>query len=184
GLGGGAACVASVDAPVIARATNHAPSPGTLLGQGLLVLLMFSTGARPSSAHTSVSDTDTTASSPARGHDTLTPLDRPDIAGSGKVSRSGNLWLKTTNIGVVGNPYPALSSDPSAQWPGPSGVEYLFFAGLWVAARNPTASDPTLAHRVSQNTEWRPPSLAPEDHIYEAHAGEPNGFQLVDDDAD
>src|SRR5687768_16074123 len=39
----------------------------------------------------------------------------PEINGPGRVSTVGNVWLKTTNIGVMGNPFPANSSDPSAQ---------------------------------------------------------------------
>ena len=108
----------------------------------------------------------------------------PEINGPGRVSTAGNVWLKTTNIGILGNPFTAQSSDPSAQWPGPSGVEYLFFIGLWVAAKNPEAVDPSLLRRVSHNTEWRPPSLAPEDKIYLTYDGQVNGAREVDDDGD
>ena len=69
--------------------------------------------------------------------------------------------MKTTNIGVLGNPYTNLSSDPSAQWPGPSGVEYLYYIGLWVGAVIPGEVDPALRYRVSNSTTWRPPSLDP-----------------------
>src|SRR5262249_57954811 len=100
------------------------------------------------------------------------PEDVPDINGPGHVSTVGNVWMKTTNIGVMGNPFTANSSDPSAQWPGPSGVEHLFFFGLWVAAKNPSALDPANLRRVSQNTEWRPPTLAPEDRIYQSYDGQ------------
>jgi hypothetical protein len=84
----------------------------------------------------------------------------------------------------LGNPFTNLSSDPSAQWPGSSGVEYLYYIGLWVGAVIPGESDPSLRYRVSQDTEWRPPSLDPRDKIYEAYAGQPNGEQWVDDDHD
>lgn len=114
----------------------------------------------------------------------LRPLDRPDIVGDGKITRAGNLWVKTTNIGYIGNPFTALSSDPAAQWPGPSGVEYLFYAGLWVGAKDPATTDPSRARRVSQNTEWRPASLDPVDHIYEGYAGMPGSLSYVDDDHD
>jgi hypothetical protein len=114
----------------------------------------------------------------------LRPQDRPDIVGSGHISRCGNVWVKTTNIGVIGNPFPELSGDPSAQWPGPSGIEYLHYVGLWVAARVPDQADPTLTHRVSQDLEWRPPTLDPADRIYEAYGGCPGGGQLADDDGD
>ena len=108
----------------------------------------------------------------------------PEINGPGNVSTAGNVWMKTTNIGILGNPFTAQSSDPSAQWPGPSGVEYLFFIGLWVAAKNPEAIDPALVRRVSHNTEWRPPTLAPEDRIYKTYDGQVNGAREVDDDGD
>lgn len=108
----------------------------------------------------------------------------PEINGPGRVSTAGNVWMKTTNIGILGNPFTAQSSDPSGQWPGPSGVEYLFFIGLWVAAKNPEAQDPALVRRVSHNTEWRPPSLAPEDRIYLSYDGAVNGAREVDDDND
>jgi hypothetical protein len=108
----------------------------------------------------------------------------PDILGSGHVSTAGNLWLKTTNIGLIGNPFTAQSGDPSAQWPGPSGVEYLYLVGLWVGAKDPTQVDPDLIYRVSHNTEWRPPSLSPQDRIYESFEGDARGVRLHDDDGD
>ena len=108
----------------------------------------------------------------------------PEINGPGRVLTAGNVWMKTTNIGILGNPFTAQSTDPSAQWPGPSGVNYLFFIGLWVAAKNPEAIDPALVRRVSHNTEWRPPSLAPEDRIYQTYDGQVNGQRESDDDSD
>jgi hypothetical protein len=116
------------------------------------------------------------------GH--YTPNAVPEINGPGRISTVGNVWLKTTNIGVMGNPFPANSSDPSAQWPGPSGSEFLFYWGLWVGAKNPEAQDPALVRRVSQNTEWRPPSLAPEDRIYQSYDGQVGGQRDFDDDHD
>src|SRR5690348_3491358 len=116
------------------------------------------------------------------GHNT--PQAVPEINGPGRVSTVGNVWLKTTNIGVMGNPFPANSSDPSAQWPGPSGREFLLYWGLWVGAKNPEATDPALVRRVSQNTEWRPPTLAPEDRIYQSYDGQVGGLRDFDDDND
>src|SRR5262245_37833779 len=114
----------------------------------------------------------------------LRPQDVPDIDGFGKVTRAGNVWIKTTNIGVMGNPYTAISSDPSAQWPGPSGVEYLFYVGLWVGAVDPTSIEASRRRRVSASSEWRPRSAAPVDHIYETYPGTPRGQPYVDDDGD
>ena len=116
------------------------------------------------------------------GH--YTPQAVPEINGPGRVSTVGNVWLKTTNIGVMGNPFPANSSDPSGQWPGPSGNEFLFYWGLWVGAKNPEALDPAAVRRVSHNTEWRPPTLAPEDRIYQSYDGQVGGQRDFNDDGD
>src|SRR5262245_51357768 len=114
----------------------------------------------------------------------LGPNAVPEIFGPGKVSTFCNMWMKVTNIGVVGNPFTNTASDPSGQWPGASGVEYLFFAGIWVGAVNPEETDPTLKRRVSQTTEWRPPTLDERDRIYTTYDGNPGGQRLVDDDND
>jgi hypothetical protein len=109
----------------------------------------------------------------------------PDVNGPGScVSTVGNVWIKTINIGVMGNPFTANSSDPSGQWPGPSGVQYMGFWNLWVAAKNPEAQDPSQLRRVDHGTEWRPPSLAPEDRIYSAFEGQAGGVRDFDDDGD
>ena len=126
------------------------------------------------------------AAAPARA--AVAPSDKidaaPDIVGPGTcVSSAGNVWIKTTNIGVMGNPF-TTSPDPSAQWPGPSGVQYLGFWSLWVGAKNPGAGDPNDLRRVSSLFEWRPPSLAPEDRIYSAYEGQGAGTRDFDDDGD
>jgi hypothetical protein len=110
----------------------------------------------------------------------------PDINGPGAcVSTAGNVWIKSTNFGFFGYPFTANSSDPSGQWPGPSGTQYLGFWSLWIAAKNTQATDFGNLRRVSGNPfEWRPPSLAPEDRIYTAFEGQPNGQRDVDDDLD
>jgi hypothetical protein len=114
----------------------------------------------------------------------LSPHAVPDIVGPGScVSSVGNVWIKTTNIGFMGNPF-VQSPDPSAQWPGPSGVQYLGFWTLWVGAKNPEALDPSEARRVSAGGDWRPPSLAPEDRIYSSYEGQARGTRDFDDDAD
>jgi hypothetical protein len=112
------------------------------------------------------------------------PAAVPDIVGPGHVTTTSRVWLKTTNIGVMGNPFTAESDDPAAQWPGPSGVEYLFYWGLWVGAVVPGATTPETRYRVSQSTEWRPPSLDPVDRIYETVASDPGTLEWVDDDRD
>src|SRR5262245_21773360 len=65
------------------------------------------------------------------------PTDIPDIYGPGAVLNVGNVHMKVTNMGVIGNPFFATSSDPSGQWPGASGVEYLNAIVLAVGAVNP-----------------------------------------------
>lgn len=114
----------------------------------------------------------------------LRPTAVPDIYGPGKVSTVGNVWMKSTNIGVLGNPFTAISSDPSGQWPGASGVEYLFGAYIYFAAKDATVSDPALLRRVSTATEWRPPTIDERDRIYQTFDGQVNGARLVDDDGD
>jgi len=51
------------------------------------------------------------------------------------VHDAGNLWVHASNWGMIGS-WPGASLPfsfaPSAQWPGGSGVEYLYGAGLWV----------------------------------------------------
>ncbi len=110
--------------------------------------------------------------------------DIPDVFGPGKVLTVGNVYCKVTNIGHVGNVFTNLSSDPGGQWPGASGVEYLFAILLYVGAKNPTALDPAQLRRVSYFAEWRPPSLDPVDRIYEAYDGVTNGARFTNDDGD
>jgi len=112
------------------------------------------------------------------------PLAIPDIFGPGAVLDVGNVVMKVTNFGLVGNPFTNVSSDPSCQWPGKSSIEYMNFAGLVVGAVNPFASDPNAIRRASYLTEWRPPTLDPEDRIYRSYDGIVNGVRFVNDDGD
>lgn len=114
----------------------------------------------------------------------IRPADVPDIFGPGAVLNVGNVTMKITNNGIIGNPFPNLSSDPAAQWPGVSGTEYIDYFGLAVGAVNPLATDPTAVRRVSYIQEWRPPTLDPVDHIYRAYDGIVNGTRFVNDDGD
>ena len=113
-----------------------------------------------------------------------TPADIPDIYGPGAVLTAGNVFLKVTNAGVIGNAFTNLSTDPSGQWPGASGVEYLNFIVLAVGAVNHEANDPNSVRRVSQFTEWRPPTADPVDRIYQSFEGSVGGSRLIDDDGD
>lgn len=118
------------------------------------------------------------------GGRTARPMDIPDIFGPGAVLDVGNIYMKVTNFGLIGNAFPGLSTDPSAQWPGSSGVEYLAFLLLSVGGVNTTATDPAAIRRVSLQNEWRPPTLDPEDRMYRSYDGILNGQRLSDDDKD
>jgi plastocyanin len=118
---------------------------------------------------------------PGRRND---PLAVPDIFGPGAVLSVGNVYMKVTNFGILGNPFTATSSDPSGQWPGSSSIEYLNAIALGVGAVNPEATDPNSVRRVSYSTEWRPATLDPEDKIYRGYDGIINGTRFVNDDGD
>jgi hypothetical protein len=121
-----------------------------------------------------------------RGRGRVGPMAAPDVFGHGAVLTVGKVVEKVTNFGVNGNPFFATSSDPSAQWPGQSGVEYLFFQSVAVGAVDPSISpgDPVARRRVSSGLEWRPPTLDPEDRIYPAYEGIVNGKRFGNDDGD
>jgi hypothetical protein len=115
---------------------------------------------------------------------TITPEALPDVIGPGAVLTVGNIFMKVTNWGHVGNLFQNLSSDPSSQWPGASGIEYLSSIRLAVGAVNTVATDPTAVRRVSYLLEWRPETLEPDDRIYRAYDGIVNGTRFVNDDGD
>jgi LSD1 subclass zinc finger protein len=115
---------------------------------------------------------------------TAQPAAIPDIYGPGAVLNVGEIFMKVTNIGLIGNPFTNLSSDPSMQWPGSSGIEYLSFSLISVGAVNPVATDPNAIRRVSYYSEWRPPTLDPVDRMYRSYDGIVNGQRLVNDDGD
>jgi hypothetical protein len=105
-----------------------------------------------------------------------------EVRGEGFVHNAGNIWVNVTNLGVIGNPWKTLSTDPSCQYPPGSGVEHLWGAGIWVGAK--IGDDPTP--RVStafEQLEFRPSTL-PVDTIYESYEGYPGGDRFEDDDGD
>ena len=82
----------------------------------------------------------------------------------------GSLRVNITNHGLIGShfsDFQSYSSAPSAQWPGGSGDEYLYGAGLWVGAR--VAGEPSVTTGQPQR------ELRPEEDIaatvYEAQRG-------------
>jgi len=105
-----------------------------------------------------------------------------EIRGEGFVHNVGNLWVNVTNLGVIGNPWKNVSTDPSAQFPPGSGVEYLFGAGIWVGAKMGDDPTPHVSTALYQ-TEFRP-SILPVDTIYESYEGYPGGTRFFNDDGD
>jgi hypothetical protein len=105
-----------------------------------------------------------------------------EIRGEGFVHNVGNLWVNITNLGVIGNPWKNLSTDPSAQYPPGSGIEYLFGAGLWIGAK--IGDDPTAyVSTAFPATEFRPSTL-PVGTIYESYEGFPGADRFFNDDGD
>lgn len=88
------------------------------------------------------------------------PTALPDIFGPGAVLKAGNLVMKVTNYGIIGNPF-TTSSDPSGQWPGQSGIEYL--NAVAIAIGGTEIVNGQLIRRVTYFPEWRPPSLDAEE---------------------
>jgi len=82
----------------------------------------------------------------------------------------GELHVNITNHGLIGSQYSSFlpySAAPSGQWPGGSGDEYLWGAGLWVGGR---IRGEVSVSTGQQEREFRPgPKL--EDTIYEAKSG-------------
>ena len=48
---------------------------------------------------------------------------------------TNNMWSAITNYGSVGDPNSPSTGRPSAQWPGGSGNNYLYDAGIWIAGK-------------------------------------------------
>ncbi len=105
-----------------------------------------------------------------------------EVRGEGFVHNVGNLWVNVTNLGVIGNPWKSLSTDPSGQFPPGSGVEYLYASGIWVGARIGDDPNPYVSTALYQ-TEFRPSTL-PIDTIYESYEGFPGGTRFFNDDGD
>ena len=67
--------------------------------------------------------------------------DAPDgihVLDGSYVVNAGRLHVNVTNHGLIGSHYSAFlpySNAPSAQWPGGTGDEYLFGAGLWIGGK-------------------------------------------------
>lgn len=98
-----------------------------------------------------------------------------------RVHDVGDLFLAVSNLGVIGDP---SGGGPSALWPGESGNEHLFQAGLWIGAM--VSGNPYVS--TSQPYfEWRP-GIDPVYSIYSMANGDPGGNRYphpeYDDDED
>lgn len=103
-----------------------------------------------------------------------------DLDDRGPVLTVGDFNMRVSNAGVLGNPFPERSFDPSFEFPKGTGRQMMNFAALWVGAldkdgRPRVSGDPLL--------EWRP-SQALDDTVYEAWHGRPGSRRGVDDDGD
>ncbi len=52
-----------------------------------------------------------------------------------KVHNVGNIWLRVSNYGFFGSGTDANSKYPSLEYPGGSGIDYLFRGALWFGAK-------------------------------------------------
>ena len=158
------------------------------VGGALLVATLLTASNSPVASGERTPDATTAGAQPTRAHAVTRPGAKPnaipDIYGPGAVLTAGRVHMKATNFGLLGNPFPNLSADPAAQWPGASHVEYLNYIGLAVGAVNPFATSPDAVRRVSSLMEWRPPTLDPEDRMYVTADGAVNGQRFVNDDGD
>jgi hypothetical protein len=103
-----------------------------------------------------------------------------DIFDRGPALVAGKFNLRVTNAGLVGNPFPDLSFDPSFEYPKGSGQELMRYGALWVGAL-----DVDGVPRVSGGPllEFRP-TVAPADTVRQLWHGRFGGGRLEDDDGD
>jgi hypothetical protein len=100
----------------------------------------------------------------------LPPPDKAHILDGSAALTVGRLHVNITNWGLIGSRYTELSTygdAPSGQWPGGSGNEYLFAAGLWIGgvvngARRVSTGQPEAELR---------PDDDPRATLYEAREG-------------
>jgi hypothetical protein len=113
------------------------------------------------------------AAEPGSGSAPAGDRDRPDgihVVDGSYVMNVGNLHMNITNHGLIGSRYTqptTFSEAPSGQWPGGSGVEYLWAAGLWVGG---VLGSEQLVSTGQYAREIRP-QFGPENTIYEARGG-------------
>lgn len=103
-----------------------------------------------------------------------------ELDDQGPLLIAGDFRMRVSNAGVLGNPFPERSFDPSFEYPAGTGLELMRCASLWVGAL-----DHTGRARVSGAPllEWRP-TLGAADTVHEAWHGRFGGTWNFDDDGD
>ena len=118
------------------------------------------------------------ATSPESSPSTAAPLEI-----DWQVHEGGQVRALVTNWGQVGS-MPGSSgvfaNEPSAQWPGRSGIEYLWVGGWWIGATRLGEPHVTTG---TYSREFDPGSDS-DNHIYETRAGAPSGSRAPSPDAD
>ena len=98
------------------------------------------------------------------------PPDGIHVLDGSCVLNVGELRVNITNFGLIGSQYSGgytYSDSPSGEWPGGSGNEYLWGAGLWIGAQQGGSIGVTTGQT---ERELRPSNLV-RDTIYEAQGG-------------
>jgi len=103
-----------------------------------------------------------------------------EIFDRGPALTAGKFNLRVSNAGLIGNPFPDLSYDPSFEYPKGTGQELMRYAALWVGALD---VDGTARVSGGPLLEFRP-TLAPEDTVAELWHGRFGGIRAADDDGD
>jgi hypothetical protein len=134
----------------------------------------------PAAGHTPALALDSRAAIPPERGSPAFPVRERDYEFLGWWHDAGELWLHASNFGFVGD-WGSAPGEPSAEWPGGSGYEHLFAAGLWVGAR--VGSDSLVSSAV-YSMEFRAPEDDPLYTIYESASGAPGGEPGFDDDSD
>lgn len=157
---------------------------------GYLVVLLYLTlaSALPATVRAALDPPESPATVPV--------ADGVHVLDGSCVLNVGNLRVNITNHGLIGSQYSSAhpySHAPSGEWPGGSGDEYLWGAGLWIGAR----IGGVVSVTTGQPEREMRPSAELYDTIYEAKNGvqlrpdeqaRPTGIRLpapgADDDAD
>ena len=105
---------------------------------------------------------------------------RVEVFDRGPMLVAGNYSLRVSNAGILGNPFPDLSFDPSFEYPRGSGQELMRYAALWVGALDARGTPHVSGAPL---LEFRP-TLADWDTVREAWHGRLGSDRARDDDGD